>query len=252
MKKLVLFCALLLGTLLSTHHAQAQSLCAGGCVQYNSNEVFSGSSVAASLPTVTAGNGIHAMACFFTATSITSADLNGTAATVSTNLASNPGNYSCATIAAANAAGGTNTLTVNFAGTCGDCFVYMEEWHGDASSTTLDASNGTYTIGADSSSIPCGSITTTNANDVLEAFAFIPGNVAPTVLAGYAFAVTTGAVPGPYYSAYDSVAATGTYNPGFTSGPMSADNYVVCGAFKQSGSPPPAGHILNQLMLHAS
>jgi hypothetical protein len=212
--------------------------CTAGCVKYIDSTAFSGSSISATLPTVTAGNGMHGMVCYDGPTAISSATVGAGSITVSTHTAASA--YTCTLLAFANMASGSNVVTINFTGTCTGCNLHVEEWAGDATSSLLDGSAGTYTTdGTAGTSLPSGNFTTTGSNDTNEVMLFQTQNIAPTaVTSGYTVAASD--ISNSFYTAYKASNGAGTYNPAFTSATGSTDNYVVAGGFQQSGGGSPA------------
>jgi hypothetical protein len=109
----------------------------------------------------------------------------------------------------------------------------VEEWPNDATGLSNDGQNAQYVnSGGTATNVPCnGGFTTTNANDNLEAAFYQPQNVTPTNPSGFSTSVSST----PWFSAYEVVAATSTYNPTYVTGLSSFDNTNVCVAFKQPG-----------------
>lgn len=222
-------------------HATA---CTAGCVQYEQGLTFSGSPPTVTVTGVAAGNSIHVFFCIIGPTAVTSVTVGGSSATVGS--ATSLGNSTlCGMAVRSNVSAGSNDAVVNVTGgACAACFVWAEEWSGDASSSPLDAENSTYTAGSSSTPLPCGSISPVSSGDTIEVVLFQADNVAPTDdPSGYSVAFTYSTY---IYSTYKTSASSGSQNPTFTSGASSVNNSVICAAFVQSGGPvtPAAGSLM--------
>ncbi len=205
--------------------------CTGGCIQFNSAFAFSGTTISVTLTGVVAGHNIRVFYCadIGAATGLT---VGGTTATLFATSAAG-GGKTCGAGYFANSTSGSVAVVVTVPPSCGSCAIQAEEWAGDVTSSAGDGENAQYTAsGGSPTSIPCSTgITTTNANDNIEAVMFQAQSIQPTNPAGFNTAVSNTT----WYSAYMSVSATGTYNPTFTSGSLSFDNTNICVAFKSAG-----------------
>ena len=224
-------------------HATA---CTAGCVKYIHGTASSGTTVSATVPTVTAGHSLRIWFCYplsNTVSSLTntvSAVQSGTTAVLGTHLASS-GSESCNVGFVANATAGSNVATLTVSTSCtGGCDIWSEEWP-DPTTGTMDGQNATYsTIGGTAGqTVPCGNITTTGSNDTIEAFLYQGQSVAPTYPSGYSSAYIYSTW---IYLEYSTGNAANTYNPSFLSGTNAYNNYVVCAGFTQAANVgPPAG-----------
>lgn len=250
MRKVLVLALLLLGLAFHAKPAEAQSTCTGSpsCIQLQDDDQFMGTSNTVTMTGVTAGHSFHILSCAWmgagTTPVIASATLNSSATgvqigTPSTGAPSGGNNFTCAAIAMANATSGSNTVVVNYTGgtgTCVECFAFVEEWAGDATSSILDVSAAAYVAGPGAA--PCA-VTTTNAHDLVETWLYTLQFSTPTSFpAGFTTANNSAGAAG-YYSAYDLVSSTGTYTANWVSGAITFDMYSVCAAFKQTGGGSP-------------
>lgn len=231
---LAIAAALCLAALLPAPRAHATA-CTGGCTTYFTGSAFSGSTVTVSATSITAGSNLRIWFCGEPNTlTLSGVTVGGNAATLGTSAAGS-GNALCGSATYPNAPSGTNSVVVTFTGTCSNCNVIVEQWAGDATSSVLDGSNVAYVAlgSAAGQNMACGNITTANANDTIEAIVFQQQGVAPTGPAGYSAAIAD--TTDGRWSFFETVSATGTYNPTPTSGASSFSQYIICGAFKQAG-----------------
>jgi hypothetical protein len=226
---LLAFCCWLPGT------ARAQT-CSGGC-----NQVVNGTQSGAAMTTVitvgTAGDDLRIWTCALGSISVPSivsllVDGSSSGVTIGSNLANGGSLFvSCSIAVYPNATAATHTIVVTYNQAISNfTLALVEEWTGDATTSVFDGQAATYANLGDSTSAPCGSFTTTVANDSIEAlsFAFAGYGTIPT---GFSNAVVNS--PGQQ-TAYKASNVVGTYNPTYTTnasgGP--ADTYIICAAFK--------------------
>lgn len=205
--------------------------CTAGCVSFNSGSAFSGTAPSVTITGVTAGHSLHMWFCGSGPTAIASVTVGGSATGVTTGPPTPPsggGNF-CAMAVKPNASAGSNAVVWNTTGACTNCTQWVSEWAGEAASSSLTSSNGTFTLGT--GSLPCGAITS-NAGDTIDAMMFQPQNDAPTIPSGFSVSFNAGTSG---FGVFQTGAASGSSNPTYTGAATSPDNYVMCGSFAQAG-----------------
>lgn len=117
-------------------------------------------------------------------------------------------------------AAGTTSVTVTYNSTYTETSIFIAELGGLATSSALDASVGMVQA-SNSTTQPTGSVTTTNANDVIFGIVGSLSLSANTLGTGYTLlgnSIYNTTSNTQIWIEYQVVSATGTYNPGVTTG----------------------------------
>lgn len=195
--------------------------------------------VACPLNTVTAGNFLifGAGSIDTTAVTITVTDSNGTPSASDTSISAIDENANV--FHETSTASGTHTFTFTRTGTGKDFYCFAVEVSGAAASAPKDVAGAG---AATNPSMTSPSVTTTNANDILIAFAVgdAGSTPAPTAGTGYTLLDSTSNGGADAGSEYQIVSVTGNYSASYTFPGTGVNGPSVIVAYKASGGGGPS------------
>jgi hypothetical protein len=202
-------------------------------IQAATGAAFNGTTVKATLTSVTAGHNIRAALLFYPNT-LTFVSIGDGTNTYAVGASSDTSHTSVlCTAFNPDTRGGNIIVTATVSGgMIGAAYLLIEEWSGDATRDQPDGTPvATFRLGDKGINLQAGSITTTVDGDDVWCVLFQPQNAVPTAGAGFSIG-SNGLNSNFIFTEHQVQSAHGEINANWTAGPGSFDNYLGAIAFK--------------------